>query len=132
MRIRAFLFSLALAASSVAALANHHSFSAYFDIQRPFSVTGTIVKVDWVNPAVFVHLRVEDRATGQTDAETLKRRKESGVHKNIADWTMHDLRRTAATQMAQAGVCSVGSGVVTPLMKKPWGIEDLLGFRAKS
>jgi integrase len=38
------------------------------------------------------------------DAETLKRRKESGVHKNIADWTMHDLRRTAATQMAKGGV----------------------------
>jgi hypothetical protein len=49
----------------VPALANHHSFSAYFDSQRPFSATGTIVKVDWVNPAVFVHLRVEAKATGQ-------------------------------------------------------------------
>ena len=67
MRIRAFILSLALAASSVAVLANHHSFAAYFDSQRPFSVSGTIVKVDWVNPAVFVHLRVEDTATGQIE-----------------------------------------------------------------
>ena len=67
MRIRAFVFSLMLAASSVAVLATHHSFAAYFDSQKPFSVSGTIVKVDWVNPAVFVHIRVEDKATGQTE-----------------------------------------------------------------
>jgi hypothetical protein len=66
MRIRALIFPLALAALSTAGLANHHSFSAYFDSQRPVSATGTIVKVDWADPAVFVHLRVEDKRTGQT------------------------------------------------------------------
>jgi hypothetical protein len=65
MRLRAFVFSLALVLTSSAALATHHAFTPYFDLQRPFSATGTVVKVDWVNPAVFVHLRVEDKATGQ-------------------------------------------------------------------
>ena len=66
MRIRGLALSLILSGLSVTALGNHHSFSAYFDSQRPFSVTGTNVKVDWVNPAVFVHLRVDDKATGRT------------------------------------------------------------------
>jgi hypothetical protein len=65
MPIRALIFLVALAASPVATLASHHAWSPYFDSQRPFSVTGTVVKVDWVNPVVFVHLRVEDKATGQ-------------------------------------------------------------------
>jgi hypothetical protein len=64
MRIRALILSLALAASSVAALANHHAWSPYFDSQLPFVASGTIVKVDWVNPAFFLHLRVEDKAAG--------------------------------------------------------------------
>jgi len=38
------------------------------------------------------------------DGETLKRRKERGAEKNIEKWTMHDLRRTAATLMAGRGV----------------------------
>jgi hypothetical protein len=66
MRTKAFLVLLALALSSVATLGNHHSFSAYFDQFRPVVATGTIVKVDWVNPAVFIHLRVDDNATGQS------------------------------------------------------------------
>jgi len=57
---------IATALTALTALANHHAFSAYFDTQRPVRVTGTIVKVDWVNPAVFVHLRAADGASGQS------------------------------------------------------------------
>jgi len=41
-----------------------HSFAAFFDSSQPFSVSGTIVKLDWVRPNVFVHVRVEDKTTG--------------------------------------------------------------------
>jgi hypothetical protein len=47
------------------AVASHHSWSAYFDKQQPLTVTGTIAKVDWVNPVIFVHVRANDPATGQ-------------------------------------------------------------------
>jgi hypothetical protein len=72
MRIRVLLFSIALAASTVAALASHHAWAPYFDSQRPFASTGTVVKVDWVNPVVFVHLRVEDQVTGQATVWALE------------------------------------------------------------
>lgn len=38
------------------------------------------------------------------DTATLKRRTDAGLKENIAEWTLHDLRRSAATHMASAGV----------------------------
>jgi hypothetical protein len=40
----------------------HHSFSGAFDINRPATLTGTISKIDWVNPHVYIHLDVKDDA----------------------------------------------------------------------
>jgi hypothetical protein len=65
MRIRALIFSLLFVGLAITALATHHSFTGYYDTARPVSVTGTIVKLDWVAPAVFVHLRAQDKATGK-------------------------------------------------------------------
>jgi integrase len=48
------------------------------------------------------------KAKERIDAEILKRRKETAPNakkvEGIEDWTMHDLRRTAATMMAKADV----------------------------
>jgi hypothetical protein len=44
-------------ASSVSA---HHSFDAEYDSKKPFTITGFVTKVDWVNPHAFVSLDVKD------------------------------------------------------------------------
>ena len=36
----------------------HHAFSSEFDADRPFLVTGTVVKVEWINPHSWVHVDV--------------------------------------------------------------------------
>ncbi len=41
-----------------AAGSGHHAFSSEFDADRPFVVTGTIVKVEWINPHSWVHVDV--------------------------------------------------------------------------
>jgi len=46
-------------------LAAHHSFAAEFDSQKPITVTGTVTKVEWTNPHVWVYLNVKDASTGQ-------------------------------------------------------------------
>ena len=38
----------------------HHSFQAQFDINKPMTLKGTVSKVEWINPHVYVHLDVKD------------------------------------------------------------------------
>ena len=49
----------AIVIASVPLLA-HHSFQAEFDISKPMTLKGTVTKVEWVNPHVYVHLAVKD------------------------------------------------------------------------
>jgi len=37
----------------------HHAFSAEFDADSPVQFDGTITKVEWINPHVWLHLDVE-------------------------------------------------------------------------
>ena len=37
----------------------HHSFPAEFDINRPIQLTGTVTKVEWVNPHAWIHVDVK-------------------------------------------------------------------------
>lgn len=38
----------------------HHSFDAEYDSKKPFTITGFVTKVDWVNPHAFVYVDVKD------------------------------------------------------------------------
>lgn len=51
-----------LAAGLMAALPMfaHHSFSAEFDAQKRVSLKGTVVKVEWMNPHIWIYLDVKD------------------------------------------------------------------------
>lgn len=51
--------------ASASALA-HHSFQAEFDISKPMTIKGTVSKVEWVNPHVYVHVDVKDEKGGVT------------------------------------------------------------------
>jgi hypothetical protein len=45
----------------------HHSF-AMFDLTRKVTVQGTVVKFEWSNPHVWIHVRVPDQSpTGSTE-----------------------------------------------------------------
>ena len=47
---------LALAATAWA----HHSVSGQFDTTKPIVLKGTVSKVDWMNPHVYIYLDVKD------------------------------------------------------------------------
>src|SRR5687767_7161285 len=50
-----------------AAAAAHHSFSAIFDANQPVSLTGTVTRIEWMNPHTWIYLDVKN-AAGNTEA----------------------------------------------------------------
>src|ERR1700684_1487565 len=37
----------------------HHAFGAEFDVNKPVKLTGTLTKVEWVNPHAWIHIDVK-------------------------------------------------------------------------
>jgi hypothetical protein len=60
--LRTMLAAATVTSGAVLACASafaHHSFAAEFSIDNPIELTGTITKVEWVNPHSWFHLEVE-------------------------------------------------------------------------
>jgi hypothetical protein len=49
---------LCLAGTAVSVVA-HHAFAAEFDANKPVEFTGTVTKMEWINPHVWLHMDVK-------------------------------------------------------------------------
>ena len=56
-KISLFVFLVAVRGGAVSA---HHSFAAEFDASKPVSISGTVTKVEWMNPHVWFYMDVKD------------------------------------------------------------------------
>ena len=62
----AWVLGLAAVLGSAVAAA-HHSFSAIFDANQPVTLTGTVTRIEWMNPHTWIYLDVKN-ADGRTEA----------------------------------------------------------------
>jgi hypothetical protein len=60
MRTPFFIIAATLAALAASTpLSAHHSFAAEFDGSKPVTLTGTVTKMDWINPHAWLHMDVK-------------------------------------------------------------------------
>ena len=45
---------------AAAPLLAHHSFAAEYDSKKPIKITGTVTKVEWMNPHIYYYVDVKD------------------------------------------------------------------------
>jgi DNA/RNA endonuclease YhcR with UshA esterase domain len=57
--LRAAGFGALLVLAGAAQALAHHSFSGEFDINRPIQLTGTVARVEWINPHAWIHVDVK-------------------------------------------------------------------------
>jgi hypothetical protein len=60
MRKRWLIVCGVIALGAVSNLQAHHSFAAEFDSKKPVTLTGTVTKVEWLNPHVRFYADVKD------------------------------------------------------------------------
>ena len=67
MKIRGFVLTCALLLTSTAVMLAHHSFDAEFDRTKPVTLKGTVTKMEWMNPHIWIYMSVKDDKGGTAE-----------------------------------------------------------------
>ena len=68
----------------------HHSFAAEFDANKPFKMTGTVTKVEWMNPHTYFYIDVKDDKSGKVDNWAMEMGSPNGQMR--AGWTRNTMK----------------------------------------
>jgi Family of unknown function (DUF6152) len=78
---------MALLAAAVPVVA-HHSFAAEFDASKPIKLTGTVTKIEWMNPHTYFYIDVTDN--GKTENWGMEMGSPNGLMRQ--GWTRNSMK----------------------------------------
>ena len=61
MRITLTIVLAAMVAAAAVPVDAHHAFASEFDARKPVKFTGTVTKMEWINPHAWVHIDVQGK-----------------------------------------------------------------------
>jgi hypothetical protein len=67
----------------------HHSFAAEFDANSPIEITGTVTKIEWMNPHAFFYIDVQNES-GKYENWALEMGSPNGLTRR--GWTRNSLK----------------------------------------
>ena len=84
------VIAAAVLLASAGRVVAHHSFSAEFDASKPFKMTGTVTKVEWMNPHTFFYIDVTDEKTKKVTNWAMEMGSPNGLTRN--GWTRNTMK----------------------------------------
>ena len=84
------VIAAAVLLASAGRVVAHHSFSAEFDASKPFKMTGSVTKVEWMNPHTFFYIDVADEKTKKVTNWAMEMGSPNGLMRQ--GWTRNSMK----------------------------------------
>jgi len=114
-KIVSLLFAALTLFAVSAPLVAHHSFEAEFDRTKTVTLTGTVTKVEWMNPHTYFYIDVKDAKSGKVQNWACEMGSPNGL--TSRGWTRNTLRVglvvTVPGSRAKDGSFKINAGSVS-------------------